>query len=462
MIKRRIAAPLALLLSTAALACAWLAPAETGRAATIEFLSGAKVECTVLSKTETEVTVEAVISGKKFTKVYPLSTIHVVTINDKRYVINEKSAAATPAPRPASDPATSPPAGGAAKAPAAVDPSAGGTDTVTRTKAQVDALIDQVGRTPPDWFDSTPLNYPRTLDLTFPAKPPGGWNNQVNVGQYMWDVVNPNPGKWREGVRLLHHMLTLNNDSDTQVRIMKTLASKYHNLLQDYARAAFWWRKAGVEANPSSSLADAVHLAECYWRLGNRKMAEDLLARMPNNVTMIKLVADMGYTDRALQLSQAYVSGYAHIAYMLAGDACRLAGRYPQAIQYYQQVLNVPATGQYKGRIEREHTRARESIDAIKYFELSDVKRVADGSYTAQSEGYEGPVQVAVDVRAGRIESVRVTQHREKQFYSAIDDTPAKIIAKQGVKGVDTTASATVTSEAIVNATAKALASGAK
>jgi uncharacterized protein with FMN-binding domain len=53
-------------------------------------------------------------------------------------------------------------------------------------------------------------------------------------------------------------------------------------------------------------------------------------------------------------------------------------------------------------------------------------------------------------------------QHREKQYYSSLTDTPAKIIAKQGVKGVDSTSSATITSEAIINATAKALAKGAK
>jgi uncharacterized protein with FMN-binding domain len=76
--------------------------------------------------------------------------------------------------------------------------------------------------------------------------------------------------------------------------------------------------------------------------------------------------------------------------------------------------------------------------------------------------GYEGQIQVNVVVSSGRIEAVKVTQHREKQFYSALTDTPAKIVAKQGVKGVDATTSATIKSEAIINATAKALASGAK
>jgi uncharacterized protein with FMN-binding domain len=71
-------------------------------------------------------------------------------------------------------------------------------------------------------------------------------------------------------------------------------------------------------------------------------------------------------------------------------------------------------------------------------------------------------VQVAVTVKDHRIEAVRITQHKEKQFYAALTDTPAKIIAKQGVKGVDATSNATITSEAIINASAKALASGAK
>ena len=100
--------------------------------------------------------------------------------------------------------------------------------------------------------------------------------------------------------------------------------------------------------------------------------------------------------------------------------------------------------------------------EAIKLFELSDVKKVADGNYRAESIGYEAPIHVEVAVQSGRIESVRVVQHKEKQFYSALTDTPAKIIAKQGVKGIDATSSATITSEAIINATAKALASGAK
>ncbi|MDA1162559.1 MAG: FMN-binding protein, partial [Planctomycetota bacterium] len=60
------------------------------------------------------------------------------------------------------------------------------------------------------------------------------------------------------------------------------------------------------------------------------------------------------------------------------------------------------------------------------------------------------------------IKSVTVTRHREKQYYSSLTDTPRKILARQGVAGIDATSSATITSEAIINATAKALANGMK
>jgi hypothetical protein len=67
------------------------------------------------------------------------------------------------------------------------------TQPVTRTLAQVEALIAEAGRTPPAWWDSVQLNYPPTLDLSW--RKTQGWDNQRNVGQYIWDIVDPNPGR---------------------------------------------------------------------------------------------------------------------------------------------------------------------------------------------------------------------------------------------------------------------------
>lgn len=113
-------------------------------------------------------------------------------------------------------------------------------------------------------------------------KPPQGWDNQKNVGQFVWDVVNPNPDRWKEGVRLMHHLLTLHKDDpEKRERAMLTLCHMYHDLLEDYARAAFWYRAVGVEKDPEEYARSVVILAECYWRLGYRDEALKLLAKVP-------------------------------------------------------------------------------------------------------------------------------------------------------------------------------------
>ena len=61
---------------------------------------------------------------------------------------------------------------------------------------------------------------------------------------------------------------------------------------------------------------------------------------------------------------------------------------------------------------------------------------------------------------SGRGTERRKNDTRTKAEVEALTDTPNQIIEKQGLKGVDATTSATITSEAIISATAKTLASG--
>ncbi len=407
-------------------------------AAEVEFLDGKKVEGKVISKDEKTLKLEVTVGGKGSVRTYPLGTIHAVTINDKRHVVNEKSV----------DDATE----------------ASAEKVVRRTKAEIDALIDKVGREPPEWFKDTPNNFPATLDMSWPDKVPGGWDNQKNVGQYIWDVINPNPNKWREGVKLMHHLLILHKDDpEKRERVMIELGRMYHNLHQDYARAAYWWRQADVPKSGGNGLC--VKLAGCYYHLGNKQMAMELLNKQRISVVGIKLWADMGDLPKAIQMAKQYpvdsTTG-ADEAYMYIADGFRQAGKPKEALQWYEKVLALPKPDKPNGRFNRSLDRAQNGITAIKLFDLSDPKKVADGTYEDQAQGYEAPVRISVTVKAGKIEQLRVVQHREKQFYSALTDTPSKIIAKQGVKGVETTSNATITSEAIINATAKALASGNK
>ena len=409
--------------------------AGAAQAAEIEFVDGKKLTCRTLGKTATHLQVEVTVGSRKIKRDIPLKSIHKVVINGKSYVLNKKTS------------------GGSAA-------ESGRDEPVRRSSSEVRRLIQQQGRTPPDWFASTPLNYPKTLDTKWPQPAPKGWNNQKNVGQYIWDIVNPNENRWKSGTRLVHHLLTLHpEDKPRQIRIMKALGGMYFRFFQDYARAAYWWQQAGVQKGDPDSLA----LAECYYRLGNKQMALDLINSRTLRTGMIKLLGDMGETSKAVKLANDYVrlGGEPHRAYLFAGDALRSAGQFSQAIQYYQKVLDAGTSGNRQKQQQRLQQRARASLQAIRLFELSDVSRVADGTYTDSSIGYEGPVHVAVTVKSGRIEDVQVTQHKEKQFYSALKDVPRQIIKKQGVKGVDATSRATITGEAIINAAAKALAGAA-
>lgn len=411
----------------------------------LELVSGARVQGEITARNDKTIQMKVTVSGVTLNRSYAVSSIHAITTADgKRTVINEKGAA---------------PAKGSPTSPSPM-PAIGSSPTTSGSRAQLDALIDQVGRTPPDWFQETQLNYPASLDLSWPQPPPDkGWNNQKNVGQFLWDIINPNPGRWKEGVKLMHHLLTMHKDDKEKTeRIMLTLANMYHNLHEDYGRAAFWYRAAGVERDPKEFGRSAPTLAGCYWKLGYKAEALKLIAKSPMNFNQVKLLADMGETDKALQIATSAIKDYPEHAYLHAGDACRIAGRYREALNYYQKLADLPPANPPNGGLVRNQARAKANIAAIKSFELFDLGKVADGSYKSSSQGYEGPVEVTVTVASGKMTDVKVTNHREKQYYSSIADTPRKIIAKQSVRGIDTTASATITSEAIVNATAKALA----
>jgi len=401
---------------------------------TVELTTGAKATGTIKSHSGSSVVIAVKVGKRTFTRTYPKTRIKAYAVGGKRFDLKSGSSTTVKSGR------------------------------AERSQADILAEIDRQGKTPPDWFESTPLNYPKTLDLAWPIPPPKGWNASKNVGQFIWERINPNANKWREGVKFIHHILSTSKDEGVRKRAMRTLGSMYHNLLQDHARSAFWFRQAGLEKELSQHPQPAVFLADNYWHLGNKSMAMDILTKMPRRPYIaIKRFGDMGETDRAVRLGEAFAkSGVASMSFLYVGDACRVAGRLKDAESYYRKAIaGIPTKKAGKPHRKRDKARAEASIAAIRFYSL-DPKKVADGKYTASSIGYEDQIYIEVVVKAGTIETVRVTRHREKQYYSSLTDTPRKILDRQGVAGIDATSSATITSEAIINATAKALASGLK
>ena len=295
----------------------------------VEFLNGSTVEGKILQirKDEKEFDFETKIGTQTFTRTYPFSKVHAVNMKGKRYELTPKAAISS-------------------------------GDSVKRSKAEVKAVIAAAGETPPDWFDATPLKYPDTLDLSWPLKPPTkGWHSHKNMGQYIWSVVNENPSHWHKGIKLVHHCITLHKDNPTLLaRDMKSLGSLYFNLLRDYPRAAFWYEKSKVPV----TRMNGIRLAECYWRLGNRKMALDMMRGKTLPIAAIKLLGDMDELTKALKVTKSYSkTNRKYHAFLLAGDALRRVGKLDQAIKYYQRVLdtNKFRNEEYKKRAPNARTR---------------------------------------------------------------------------------------------------------
>ncbi|MFN3192561.1 MAG: FMN-binding protein [Aureliella sp.] len=418
----------------------WLAAVFTPAASSVvaqdsvEFLNGTKLTGKILEirKADKEFDFESSIAGRSVSRTYQYSAVHAVTFNGKRFVINKM---------PRKD---------------AQQPSSKAEGT-ERTEAEVRQRIENEGASKPPWFSATKLNHPKTLELDWPLKAEGPWNESKNVGQYMWGRVNPNPGRWRPGIKLIYECMKIHEDQPELLkRDYTALGSKYFELLQDYPRAAYWYEKGNVQMNTPVG----IHLAECYFKLGSKTMAMNLMRGKSLHFDAIKLLGEMGEIEEALNVTRIYgKTRLFNEAYLNAGDALRSAGRLDEAIDYYQQILD-RNEARNKEYLARYRGRAADSINSIRLFDKADASKVPDGDYEDKAVGYNGDLHVRVSVADGKITKVQVTKHKEKQFYAALTDTPKQIIDTQGIRDIDGTSGATITSQAIVNATARALAQG--
>jgi uncharacterized protein with FMN-binding domain len=412
----------------------------------IEMLSGNRIQGKIIERSQQSVKIQITADNRRLTRSYPLNRVRAITQNGQRQVLvpqgkDSPDAATAVAPPPAAPPGQPP----------LVDPT-------------LDSQIDQMGRMPPEWFDSTPLEFPNTMDLSWPEPAPVIWNYTRNVDHYLWDIVSSNPKRYRSGVRFMHHVLNVNQQNEgVRARAMNELGRMYFEFFRDYARAAFWWRQAKVDQNPKfTPTPSAAHLAECYWRLGSRASATQLLERLPLAPAIVKAWADLKETEKALRLcDEALKRGLPPSQiYLLAGDACRAARDFTKATEFYQKVLNVPKPAKPGEEIKRDQERAAATLEVIRLFDTLDVSRIPDGTYPGKSLGYYGLLEVEAVVKARRIEEIKVTYNPDRQYFHAVDESIRRILERQTVHGVDAISGATVTSEAVIRATAKALSSG--
>ena len=113
----------------------------------VELKSGTQVRGKLISQDDKYVQIEIQSNGKTLLRKYPVNLVTRVTKD------------ATP--------------GGSA--------SPGSASRPVRSVSEVKQLIAATGSTLPDWFETTKLNIPDSLDLAWPEPPPQPWNSSKHV-----------------------------------------------------------------------------------------------------------------------------------------------------------------------------------------------------------------------------------------------------------------------------------------
>ncbi len=200
-----------------------------------------------------------------------------------------------------------------------------------------------------------------------------------------------------------------------------------------------------LRKNPERNTHAYIDLMSCYRYFGlyaKAKATADLaMKNLPN--------------DRWQVARQADVHDALGDLYAEMGDKKSARMHYAKAAGLY------PKSKQPTGRhlLARRAAKVRAKIDLLDMGAIESGK-LRDGKYTGDSLAYTGPLHVTVTVRGGRISNVAV-KHTEKIHQNAPQIIPRRIVETQSLK-VDAVTAATVTSQAIVNGTLRALRKAAR
>lgn len=419
----------------AALAVILLA-APAAQADEIVLDTGAVYKGKIIERTDKTITFEAVSGGGTMTVKFTLDRIKEIRLGPAP----EPGATPTPTHTPATAPSPTP-------TPKPTPAPASGPATLTAD--EVNHVIDQAGKTQPDWWNAVKMTQPKTLDLTW--KKGEGMFELLSLSEYLEKTIRPDKANWKLGIRVVSLSVDANKDQPEKLRIsQEAMGDMYLGMMADYTRAAWWYRQVGNE-----NVDD--RLALCYWKLGCPSLASDVLSKHITDPTerlgCIRMWGALGEAQKAIDMAEATAKDKPAQAYLAAGDALRLAGKFDQAVTYYEKIAAI-----HNLKDDKLKELARTNADLLTRLQKLDLSKVKDGRYSGNSAvGYRGSLSVEVTVKSGKIAAVRVADQKEDQALLALTEIPKRIVAAQGIAGVDAITGATSSSDAVVLATVAAL-----
>ena len=275
-------------------------------------------------------------------------------------------------------------------------------------------------KVPPKWLRSVKVNY----DLRKPWK---------DARLHIRKLLGGTPETAREGMALTYLYFRKGDIGDGHELPLYLL------LGGEYAWAFAEFRKRLASA-PEGHTHEYLNLAACYSHFGEHKSAEQIM-----NIALQRLPKPPWRIANEAKIHDHFGDLYAK---MRKTDLAR---------RHYRRAAELfPTSRQPYGRhlLKRHAERVRTKIELLDMKSL-DFGRLRDGSYRGTTIGYRGDITVTVTVRGGKVADVK-TQHKEDIEQGATRIVPERIVKAQSLE-VDGITGATITSEAIVIGTFRAL-----
>jgi len=274
---------------------------------------------------------------------------------------------------------------------------------------------------PPAWLESVPFHYPTN-------KP---WKE---ARLHIRKLLAEGGEKAREAIKLTYLYIVVNKvpPDDHEYPLNLYLAGEYAWATKIYAQR--------LESFPKGHSHEYSNLASLYMHFGEPRKALQTL-----NAGLQRLPDPPWDIMNKAKLNDAI------------GDIYAKLGEREKATKHYQLAIKLyPTSKQPWGRhlLPRHAAKTQAKLDLL-LRDTFDLAEIPDGVYRGKSLGYGKDVHAVVTMKGGRIAQIRVS-HQEKIEQGATKTIPKRIIEKQTLE-VDGVTGATVTTQAIIEATYRAL-----
>ena len=276
---------------------------------------------------------------------------------------------------------------------------------------------------------------------------PPPWLKSVTT---RWDTNKP----WKEARIEIRRLLGMNQEARRREAIM--LMWHYHSkddmgnhheypMYTHLGKEPIWAVVAyreflGMEQQKEVPLYGLAGLGALYIQLGEFELARASLEK-----AMQHLPGPPWHTMRKADINNGL--GDLYVAW---GDKDKARKYYGEAIRLYPT-----ARPPYGGHLlPRRAKKVQSKLELLSFRSLADA-RLKDGRYQDKALGYSGDINLTVTVTRGRVAKVDV-RHQEKIDQNACVLIPKAIVAEQSLD-VDGITGATVTKDAIVGGTYRAL-----